>query len=121
MSKRKLLKMVTGKYVEGWDDPRMLTISGLRRRGYTPAAIRNFCRTIGIGKSESRIDMSVLENEIRADLNLHAPRRMCVLDPVKVVIDNYPSDNLEEMVAMNHPQTPEMGEPDRTFYPRTLY
>jgi glutaminyl-tRNA synthetase len=120
MSKRKLLKMVTGKYVEGWDDPRMLTISGLRRRGYTPAAIRSFCRTIGIGKSESRIDMSVLENEIRADLNLHAPRRMCVLDPVKVIIDNYPSGNLEEMVAMNHPQTPEMG--NRTVpFTREIY
>ncbi len=120
MSKRKLLKMVTGKYVEGWNDPRMLTISGLRRRGYTPSAVRNFCRTIGIGKSESRIDMSVLENEIRADLNLHAPRRMCVLDPVKVVIDNYPSGNLEEMVAMNHPQTPEMG--NRTVpFTRELY
>ncbi len=120
MSKRKLLKMVTGKYVDGWDDPRMLTISGLRRRGYTPSAIRNFCRTIGIGKSESRIDMSVLENEIRADLNLHAPRRMCVLDPVKVVIDNYPSGKIEEMVAMNHPQAPEMG--NRTVpFTRELY
>ncbi len=120
MSKRKLLKMVTGKFVEGWDDPRMLTISGLRRRGYTPAAIRNFCRTIGIGKSESRIDMSVLENEIRADLNLHAPRRMCVVDPVKVVIDNYPSGKLEEMGAMNHPQAPEMGS--RTVpFTRELY
>ena len=109
MSKRKLLKMVTGKYVDGWDDPRMLTISGLRRRGYTPASIRNFCKTIGIGKSESRIDMGVLENEIRNDLNLVAPRRMCVLDPVKVIIDNYPVDQIEEMEAMNHPQNPEMG------------
>ena len=109
MSKRKLLKMVTGKYVDGWDDPRMLTISGLRRRGYTPASIRNFCKTIGIGKSESRIDMGVLENEIRNDLNLVAPRRMCVLDPVKVIIDNYPVGQIEEMEAMNHPQNPEMG------------
>lgn len=110
MSKRKLLKMVEGGYVDGWDDPRMLTISGLRRRGYTPASIRNFCRTIGIGKSESRIDMGVLENEIRADLNVIAPRRMCVLDPVKVVIDNYPDELIEEMAAMNHPQDPAMGE-----------
>jgi glutaminyl-tRNA synthetase len=110
MSKRKLLKMVVGKYVEGWDDPRMLTISGLRRRGYTPASLRNFCKTIGIGKSESRIDMGVLENEIRSDLNVSAPRRMCVLDPVKIIIDNYPPGQVEEMVAKNHPQAPEMGE-----------
>lgn len=110
MSKRKLLKMVTGKYVDGWDDPRMLTISGLRRRGYTPASLRNFCRTIGIGKSESRIDMGVLENEIRSDLNVSAPRRMCVLNPVKVIIDNYPVGQIEEMAALNHPQDPEMGE-----------
>ena len=109
MSKRKLLKMVTGNFVDGWDDPRMLTISGLRRRGYTPASLRNFCKTIGIGKSESRIDMGVLENEIRNDLNLAAPRRMCVLDPVKVIIDNYPVGQIEEMEAMNHPQNPEMG------------
>jgi glutaminyl-tRNA synthetase len=109
MSKRKLLKMVEGKYVDGWDDPRMLTISGLRRRGYTPTSIKNFCRSIGIGKSESRIDMAVLEGEIRSDLNLHAPRRMCVLDPVKVVIDNYPAGQSEEVIGLNHPQAPEMG------------
>ena len=120
MSKRKLLKMVEGGYVDGWDDPRMLTISGLRRRGYTPASIRNFCRTIGIGKSESRIDMGVLENEIRTDLNRRAERRMCVLDPVKVIIDNYPEDLVEEMVAKNHPQDPAMGE--RTLpFTRELY
>ncbi len=120
MSKRKLLKMVEGKYVDGWDDPRMLTISGLRRRGYTPASIRNFCKTIGIGKSESRIDMGVLENEIRDDLNVRAERRMCVLDPVKVVIDNYPEGLVEEMIGQNHPQNPEMGE--RTIpFTRELY
>ena len=110
MSKRKLLKMVLGKYVDGWDDPRMLTISGLRRRGYTPASLRNFCKTIGIGKSESRIDMGVLENEIRNDLNSSAPRRMCVLDPVKIIIDNFPAGQIEEIKAKNHPQVPEMGE-----------
>lgn len=110
MSKRKLLKMVVGKYVDGWDDPRMLTISGLRRRGYTPASIRNFCRTIGIGKSESRIDMSVLENEVRSDLNINAPRRMCVLDPVKVIIDNFPAGQVEDLAVLNHPQNPAMGE-----------
>ena len=110
MSKRKLLKMVEGRYVDGWDDPRMLTISGLRRRGYTPASIRSFCRAIGIGKSESRIEMSVLENEVRNDLNINAQRRMCVLDPVKVVIDNYPEGRVEELTVLNHPQNPAMGE-----------
>ena len=120
MSKRKLLKMVEGNNVDGWDDPRMLTISGLRRRGYTPASLRNFCKTIGIGKSESRIDMGVLENEIRSDLNVKAERRMCVLDPVKVIIDNYPEDLVEEMVGKNHPQNPDFGE--RTIpFSRELY
>lgn len=109
MSKRKLLRMVEQNLVSGWDDPRMLTISGLRRRGYTPKSIRNFCKTIGIGKSDSRIDMGVLENEIRDDLNSTAQRRLCVLDPVKVVIDNYPEDQIEEVDAKNHPQIPEMG------------
>lgn len=110
MSKRKLLQMVEGNYVGGWDDPRMLTISGLRRRGYTPASIRNFCSTIGVGKSDSRISMGVLENEIRNDLNTHAERRMCVLDPVKVIIDNYPDDLIEEVTGKNHPQDPEKGQ-----------
>ncbi len=109
MSKRKLLKMVGGNFVDGWNDPRMLTISGLRRRGYTPASIRNFCATIGIGKSESRIDMGVLENELRNDLNVTAPRRMCVLDPIKVIIDNFPEDHEEAIIGKNHPQYPEMG------------
>lgn len=109
MSKRKLLKMVEGHFVEGWDDPRMLTISGLRRRGYTPAAIRSFCKTIGIGKSESRIDMGVLENELRNDLNVTAPRRMCVLDPIKVIIDNFPDGHTEDVIGKNHPQDPDMG------------
>ncbi|BHH83876.1 glutamine--tRNA ligase/YqeY domain fusion protein [Desulforhopalus sp. 52FAK] len=110
MSKRKLLQMVEGNYVSGWDDPRMLTISGLRRRGYTPASIKNFCKTIGIGKSDSRISMGVLENEIRNDLNVSAERRMCVLDPVKVIIDNYPDDLIEEVAGKNHPQDPEKGQ-----------
>ncbi|MEE4136760.1 MAG: glutamine--tRNA ligase/YqeY domain fusion protein [Desulforhopalus sp.] len=120
MSKRKLLKMVEGNFVEAWDDPRMLTISGLRRRGYTPAAIRSFCRTIGIGKSDSRIDMSVLENEIRNDLNRSAPRRMCVLQPLKLIIDNYPAGQVELVTAKNHPQDPEMGERQLAFS-RELY
>ncbi len=109
MSKRKLLKLVEGNYVNGWDDPRMLTISGLRRRGYTPQAIRNFCTTIGIGKKQSWIDMGVLENSIRDDLNETAPRVMGVLDPLKVIIDNYPEEQTEEIEAKNHPQRPEMG------------
>lgn len=109
MSKRKLLKLVQGNYVEGWDDPRMLTISGLRRRGYTPASIRQFCETIGIGKKESWIDMGVLENSIREDLNAKAPRAMAILDPLKVIIDNYPEDLVEDVEAKNHPQNPDMG------------
>lgn len=109
MSKRKILQLVKEGYVDGWDDPRMLTISGLRRRGYTPASIRDFCAEIGIGKKESWIDMGVLENAVRNDLNPIAPRMMCVLDPVKVIIDNYPEDQVEEVTAKNHPQDPEQG------------
>jgi glutaminyl-tRNA synthetase len=107
-------------YVDGWDDPRMLTISGLRRRGYTPAAIRSFCNEIGLGKRESWIDMTVLENAVRDDLNVTAPRVMCVLDPVKVVIDNYPEDQAEELEAANHPQDPAMGSRKLPFS-RELY
>ncbi len=109
MSKRKLLQLVQENHVDGWDDPRMLTISGLRRRGYTPASIRSFCETIGIGKRESWIDMGVLENAVRDDLNEKAPRVMGIIDPVKVIIDNYPDDLTEEVVAKIHPQNPEMG------------
>ena len=120
MSKRKLLQLVKEGYVDGWDDPRMLTISGLRRRGYTPAAIRNFCHEIGLGKRASWIDMTVLENAVRDDLNVTAPRVMCVLDPVKVVIDNYPEEQTEEMEAVNHPQDPVMGSRKLPFS-RELY
>lgn len=120
MSKRKMLQLVEGGYVDGWDDPRMLTISGLRRRGYTPASIRNFCSLIGIGKKESWIDMGVLENAVRDDLNNTAARVMCVLDPIKVVIDNYPEDQVEELEAQNHPQNPEMGTRKLPFS-RELY
>jgi len=109
MSKRKLLQLVDNNHVEGWDDPRMLTISGLRRRGYTPASIRNFCDIIGMGKRDSWIDMGVLENAIRDDLNEHAPRVLGVLRPLKVVITNYPEDQEEELIGQNHPQQPEMG------------
>ncbi len=109
MSKRKLLQLVNENFVDGWDDPRMLTISGLRRRGYTPKAIRTFCSLIGIGKRESWIDMSILENAIRDDLNDIAPRVMGVLEPLKVIIDNYPEDLVEDIEALNHPQKPECG------------
>ena len=108
-SKRKLLQLVEEGQVLGWDDPRMPTISGLRRRGYTPAAIRNFCAGIGVGKRDSLIDMGVLENAIRDDLNLHATRVFGVLDPLKVVITNYPEGIEEELIAQNHPQNPDMG------------
>ncbi len=109
MSKRKLLKLVEEKYVSGWDDPRMLTLSGLRRRGYTPASIRSFCERIGIGKRDSWIDFGVLENAVRDDLNEHAPRRLGVLRPLKVVITNYPEEREEYLEARNHPKKPEMG------------
>ncbi len=109
MSKRKLLQLVHERLVDGWDDPRMLTISGLRRRGYTPAAIRNFCELIGLSKKDSRIDMGVLENCVRADLDENAPRRMAILRPLKVIIDNYPDDLVEELTAENHPKRPELG------------
>jgi glutaminyl-tRNA synthetase len=109
MSKRKLLQLVNDRHVQGWDDPRMLTISGMRRRGYTPASIRNFCDIIGVGKRDSWIDMGVLENAVRDDLNQHAPRVLGVLKPLKVVITNYPEGVDEELEAQNHPQKPEMG------------
>ncbi len=120
MSKRKLLQLVEENHVEGWDDPRMLTISGLRRRGYTPRSIRNFCNLIGIGKKQSWIDMGVLENAVREDLNETAPRVMGVIEPLKVVIDNYPEDQTEEITAQNHPQKPELGSRSLPFS-RELY
>lgn len=119
-SKRKLLQLVNEGHVSGWDDPRMLTISGLRRRGYTPASIRAFCATVGIGRRESWIDMGVLENAIRDDLNLHARRVFGVLDPLKIVLVNYPENQTEEVTAQNHPQDPTMGE-RRVPFSRELY
>ena len=109
MSKRKLMQLVREGFVSGWNDPRMLTISGLRRRGYTPAAIRNFCATIGLAKRESRIDMGVLENAIRDDLNDRAPRRLAVLRPLKLVITNYPDEKEEELEIANHPKDATLG------------
>jgi glutaminyl-tRNA synthetase len=109
MSKRKLLQLVQDGDVTGWDDPRMPTLTGLRRRGYTPEAIRAFCERIGVGRGDSWIEMSVLEESVREDLNERAPRAMAVLKPLKLVIDNYPDDRVEEFQAANHPQNPEMG------------
>lgn len=103
MSKRKLRQLVEGGYVSGWDDPRMPTISGLRRRGYTPEAIRDFCERIGIAKSNSLVDVAMLEHCIREDLNVNADRVMAVLRPLKVVIMNYPEDKTEYLLAENHP------------------
>lgn len=109
MSKRKLNQLVTEKVVEGWDDPRMPTISGLRRRGYTAASVREFCRRIGVTKQDNNVEIAALESCIRDDLNEHAPRAMAVLDPVKVIIENLP-EGYEEWVSMpNHPNQPEMG------------
>ena len=108
-SKRKLNLLVTEKIVDGWDDPRMPTISGMRRRGYTPASIREFCRRIGVTKQDNTIEMSALESCVREDLNENAPRRMAVLKPLKVVIENYPEGQFEEVEAQNHPLKPEMG------------
>ena len=108
-SKRKLHQLVHDKHVDGWDDPRMPTISGMRRRGFTPASIRDFCDRIGVTKKDSFIEMAVLENSAREDLNEHAMRVMAVLKPLKVTIENYPDGQVEEMLAQNHPQQPGMG------------
>lgn len=115
MSKRKLNQLVTEKVVEGWDDPRMLTLSGLRRRGYTPASVREFCLRIGVTRQDNIVEMGSLESCIRDDLNNNAPRAMAVLNPVRVVIENLP-ENFEEMISMpNHPNKPEMGQRDVPF------
>ncbi|MCD6272509.1 MAG: glutamine--tRNA ligase/YqeY domain fusion protein [Deltaproteobacteria bacterium] len=109
MSKRKLLKLVENGVVSGWDDPRMPTITGMRRRGYTPEAIRNFCERIGVGKKESTVDLALLEYCIREDLNRWTPRVMGVIRPLKVVIDNYPEDLVEELDGPLHPEDADMG------------
>jgi len=109
MSKRKLKELVDQKYVNGWDDPRMPTISGLRRRGYTPEAIRDFCDRIGVAKRNSTVDIGLLEHCIREDLNLRASRVMAVLQPLKVIITNYPEGQVEWLESDNNPENPEMG------------
>lgn len=109
MSKRKLTELVDEGRVDGWDDPRLPTIAGLRRRGYTAASIVEFCDRIGVTKSDNSVEMGMLESTIRDDLNTNAPRRMAVLNPLKVVIENYPEGKVEELTAANHPQNEEMG------------
>jgi glutaminyl-tRNA synthetase len=110
LSKRRLIQLVEEGHVDGWDDPRMPTLAGARRRGYTPEGFRLFADRIGVAKSDSWIDMSVLEDCMREDLNERAERRIAVLDPVKLVIDNYPDGREEECFAPNHPQRPDLGK-----------
>ncbi len=120
LSKRKLLQLVHERHVEGWDDPRMPTISGMRRRGYTPESIRNFCHSIGVAKMNSTIDMVVLENSVREHLNRVAPRVMAVLRPLKVVITNYPEGKSEPLTAVNNPEDESAGTREIPFS-RELY
>ena len=115
MSKRKLNDLVVNNYVEGWDDPRMPTIAGLRRRGYTPASIREFCLRISVTKQENMVEMGMLEACIREDLNENAPRAMAVLDPVKVVIENFDAEKVETLSVANHPNKEEMGRREVPF------
>jgi glutaminyl-tRNA synthetase len=115
VSKRKLNQLVTEKHVHGWDDPRMPTIAGLRRAGFTPKSIRDFCERIGVTKQNSWIEMGVLEYCIREDLNENAPRAMAVLQPLRVVIDNYPEDQTEQLEISNHPQRHELGKRNVPF------
>lgn len=120
MSKRRLLQLVKENHVDGWDDPRMPTLSGLKRRGVAPQAIRNFCERIGVAKRDGVVDVSLLEYYIREQLNESAPRRMAVLRPLKVVITNYPEGRTERLEAPNHPQKPELGSRELLFG-RELY
>jgi glutaminyl-tRNA synthetase len=120
MSKRKLLGLVREGHVAGWDDPRMPTISGLRRRGYTPESIRNFCERIGVAKFNSTIDIGLLEHCLREDLNKRAPRVMGVLRPLRLVIDNYPQDQIEQLDAVNNPEDAGMGT-RKVPFSRVLY
>ena len=120
MSKRKLLQLVTEKYVDGWDDPRMPTISGYRRRGYTPASIRLFAEKVGVAKRDNTIDVSLLEWCVREDLNESAQRAMVVLNPVKVLIDNYPEGQIDELKAINNPEDLTAGS-RKVYFSREIY
>ena len=120
LSKRKLLQLVEEGHVTGWDDPRMPTISGLRRRGYTPESIRTFCERIGVAKRDSTVDIALLEHCLREDLNKRAPRVMAVLGPLRLVIDNYPEGQTEELEAVNNPEDASMGK-RKLLFSRVLY
>ena len=120
LSKRKLLKLVQDQYVSGWDDPRMPTLSGIRRRGYTPEAIRNFCGSLGVSKTNGIVELGMLEHYVREDLNKHAQRVMAVLRPLRVVIDNYPEGQVEHMEAVNNPEDESMGT-RKVPFSRVLY
>ncbi|MEQ3640684.1 MAG: glutamine--tRNA ligase [Alteromonas sp.] len=115
LSKRRLIQLVDEKHVHGWDDPRMPTVAGLRRRGYTPGSVVEFCKRIGVTKMDNMVEMSMLEACIRDDLNVNAPRAMAVLDPIKVVIENYEEGATETLAAPNHPNDETMGTRDITF------
>jgi glutaminyl-tRNA synthetase len=121
MSKRKLLRLVTEGHVRGWDDPRMPTLSGMRRRGYRPQAIRNFCERVGIARSQSTVDLAMLEHAIREDLNEHAPRAMAVLRPLKVIIENYPAEQVEEFEVPLYPQDKSRTEREVVPFSREIY
>lgn len=114
-SKRKLAKLVSDNTVNGWDDPRMPTISGMRNRGYTPSSIKDFCKRVGITKKDKSIQMALLENSVREDLDVNTHRRMAVLDPLKIVIRNYDSNKVELLEAVNHPKNPDMGKREMAF------
>ena len=120
LSKRKLGELVEKNHVSGWDDPRMPTLSGIRRRGYTPAAIKNFCNKIGIAKRSNTVELGLLEHCVREDLNIKAKRIMAVLNPVKIIIDNYPNNKTEELEADNHPNNPDLGT-RKILFSKELY
>ncbi|MCK4975793.1 MAG: glutamine--tRNA ligase, partial [Anaerolineales bacterium] len=119
-SKRKLLELVEAGYVSGWDDPRMPTISGMRRRGYTPTAIRKFCERVGIAKRNNIVEMNLLEFYVREDLNKNAERRMVVINPLKVVIENYPEEKMEQLEAINNPEDASAGK-RKTPFSKVIY
>ncbi|MCB0000059.1 MAG: glutamine--tRNA ligase, partial [Anaerolineales bacterium] len=121
LSKRKLIQLVNEGHISGWDDPRMPTLSGLRRRGYTPASIRDFCDRIGIATANSTVDIAMLEAAIRDDLNNAAPRAMAVLDPIKIVIENYPEGMVEELEVINNPQDKDNPETRIVPFSREIY
>jgi glutaminyl-tRNA synthetase len=120
LSKRKLLQLVQHKHVAGWDDPRMPTLAGIRRRGYPPEAIRAFCERIGVAKRNSMVDIAMLDHAVREDLNRRAPRVMAVLRPLRIVLTNYPEDSVEELDAVNNPEDPSMGT-RKVPFSRVLY